>query len=101
MNSSEEETAREENAKKIKKTVYTKSKMHGTLTVTNYQNKSVALSVNRELAGTVLTASDGGKKTKTIVPNELNAASKIEWQVTVGAGETKTLEYEYEIFFTP
>ena len=74
--------------------------MRGTLTITNYQTKSAAVSVNRELAGNVLSASDNGKKSKTIVPNDLNAASKIEWQITVGAGETKTLEYEYDIFTT-
>ncbi|MFN8359109.1 MAG: hypothetical protein U0264_04270 [Candidatus Kapaibacterium sp.] len=100
INSSEEEASREENAKKIKKVVYTKSRMRGTLTITNYQTKSAAVSVNRELAGNVLSASDNGKKSKTIVPNDLNAASKIEWQITVGAGETKTLEYEYDIFTT-
>lgn len=98
INSSEEEASREENAKKIKKVVYTKSRMRGTLTITNYQTKSAAVSVNRELAGNVLSASDNGKKSKTIVPNDLNAASKIEWQITVGAGETKTLEYEYDVF---
>lgn len=100
INSSEEEASREENARKIKKVVYTRSRMRGTLTITNYQTKSAAVSVNRELAGNVLSASDNGKKSKTIVPNDLNAASKIEWQITVGAGETKTLEYEYDVFTT-
>jgi hypothetical protein len=98
INSSEEEASREENARKIKKVVFTRSRMRGTLTITNYQTKSAAVSVNRELAGNVLSASDNGKKSKTIVPNDLNAASKIEWQITVGAGETKTLEYEYDVF---
>lgn len=101
MKNNEEEKTREDNAKKIGKTNYSKVVLKGTINVDNYQGKEVTVTVTKTLEGTVLVQSNDGKATKKTSYNYINPASEIKWEVKLGANEKKVLTYEYEVFFTP
>src|SRR5579864_8689825 len=64
MKNTEEEKSREDNAKKIAKTNYSKVVLKGTVNVDNYQNKEVTITVTKSMNGSVLSQSDNGKVTK-------------------------------------
>lgn len=101
MKNSEEEKTREDNAKKIGKTVYSKVILKGSVNVDNYQQKEVTVTVTKNLSGTVLSQSNGAKVTKGNSYNYINPASEIKWEIKLNANEKKTLTYEYEVFFIP
>jgi hypothetical protein len=97
----EEETARTDNAKKIGKVTYSKVTLKGTITINNYQNKEVTLTLNKNINGTVLTSSDGGKITKTKDYSYINPNSNVKWDVKLEANGKKTITYEYEVLYIP
>jgi hypothetical protein len=100
MKNTEEETSRVENFKKIGKTTYHKVLLKGSIVVENLQPKQVIIDVAKHVNGTVTNDGDGKmKKQKTY--NSVNPYSDITWQVTLNAGEKKTLTYEYEVLFAP
>lgn len=101
MKNSEEEKNREDNAKKIGKTVYSKVILKGAINVDNYQQKEVTVTVSKNLSGTVLNQSNGAKVVKGNSYNYINPSSEIKWEVKLSANEKKTLTYEYEVFFIP
>lgn len=101
MKNQEEEKNREDNAKKVGKQNYSKVVLKGTVTVQNFQDKEVTVSVTKAVNGTVTSQTDGGKTTKKNTYNYLNPYSEIKWEVKLGAGDKKTVNYEYEVFFTP
>jgi hypothetical protein len=100
MKNTEEEVSRVENYKKIGKTTYHKVLLKGSIVVENLQPKQVIIDVAKHVNGTVTNDGDGKmKKQKTY--NSVNPYSDITWQVTLNAGEKKTLTYEYEVLFAP
>lgn len=101
MKNSEEEKNREDNAKKIGKTIYSKVILKGTVNVDNFQNKEVTVSVTKSLSGTILTSNSDGKVTKVNSYNYINPSSNIKWEVKLNANEKKVLTYEYEVYFIP
>src|SRR4051812_24866626 len=101
MKNSEDEKNREDNAKKIGKTIYSKMVLKGTVNVDNYQEKDVTVTITKTLNGTVVAQSDGAKVTKVNSYNYINPSSNIKWEVKLNANEKKVLTYEYEVFFVP
>ncbi len=101
MKNSEEEKNREDNAKKIGKTSYSKVILKGTVNVDNFQNKEVTVSVTKTLSGTVLTSGNDSKVTKVNSYNYINPSSNIKWEVKLNANEKKVLTYGYEVYFIP
>jgi len=100
MKNTEEELSRVENFKKIGKTTYHKVLLKGTIVVEDLQPKQVVIDITKHVNGTVTNDGDGKmKKQKTY--NSVNPYSDITWQVTLNAGEKKTLTYEYEVLFAP
>ena len=101
MKNSEEEKNREDNAKKIGKTSYSKVILKGTVNVDNFQNKEVTVTITKTLSGTVLSSGNDGKVTKVNSYNYINPSSNIKWEVKLNANEKKVLTYEYEVYFIP
>ncbi len=101
MKNSEEEKSREDNAKKIGKTVYSKVILKGSVNVDNYQQKEVTVTVLKNVSGTVLSQSNAAKVTKSSSYNYINPSSEVKWEVKLSANEKKVLTYEYEVFFIP
>ena len=101
MKNSEEEKNREDNAKKVGKTNYSKVILKGTVNVDNYQTKEVTVTITKNLNGTVLSQGNDGKVTKKNSYNYINPSSEIKWEVKLSANDKKVLNYEYEVYFIP
>lgn len=99
LKNTEEETFRNEAAKKVGKVNYAQVKLKGTVLVENFSDKDVAMTVKKEVNGAVLSATDEGKILKKKSYNYYNPFSEIKWDITVKKGEKRTINYEYEVFF--
>lgn len=99
LKNTEEEVSREDNAKRINKTVYTKVILKGTINAANFQDKKITLNLKKNVQGEV-TASDGGKVTKTRsgYHGALNPNSEVKWDISLGANEKKVITYTYEVW---
>jgi hypothetical protein len=100
IKNNEEESSRAEAVIKIGKQVYSKVILKGTVTINNYQNKEVNLTVKKSVNGMVLVSSDGATNTKKTSYNYVNPNTEIKWDLKLGANEKKVITYEYEVFFT-
>ena len=100
VKNSEEEIERNENVKKINKTYLNKVKIRGTVTVNNYDEKNMTITIKKRVNGSVVTSGDG-KVTKGGQHYGNNPNSLITWEVTVPEGGKKEIVYEYETLFYP
>ncbi len=100
LKNTEEESTRVDNFKKIGKTSYSKILLKGIITIENMQKKNVTVDVTKNVTGTV---SNGGNATikKSKVYGSANPYSDLKWEINLGAGEKKTVSYEYEVLFVP
>jgi hypothetical protein len=101
MKNAEEEKNREDNAKKIGKTVYSKVFLKGTVNIDNYQDKEVTVTITKTINGTVTEVKDGGKVAKKNPYSNINPQSEIKWEVKLASNQKKTLTYDYEVLFVP
>jgi uncharacterized protein Veg len=100
MKNSEEELSRVDNFKKIGRTTYSKVILKGTITIENMQAKAVTVDVTKHVNGTV-TVNGGSSVVKKKMYNSPNPYSDLKFEVTLAAGEKKTITYEYEVLFVP
>lgn len=100
VKSKEEETGKDEKARKFNKKTYDKVMLKGTLDVANYLDKPITLTLKKALRGEV-TKPDGGAVTKPGRFLDINPVSLIKWEVELKAGEKKTIVYEYEVYIAP
>ncbi|MBK7150015.1 MAG: hypothetical protein IPH78_14700 [Bacteroidetes bacterium] len=101
MKNNEEEKNREDNAKKTGKVVYHKVTIKGAVSLENFQNKDVTVSITKNVFGTITKAEDGGKITINKSYSYVNPSSDVKWEVKLAANQKKNINYEYEVFFTP
>ena len=101
IKNNEEEGSRADAVKKVGKVVYNKVVLKGTITINNYQNKEVNLTVKKIVNGMVIKTSDAGTNTKKTSYNYVNPNSEIKWDLKLAANEKKVITYEYEVYFTP
>jgi len=94
----EEEKSKEERALKLGKSFYNRIVIKGKIKLENNQNKSITVNCSKSLAGKAIKASDEGKITIPGKYNALNVNSDVEWNIKLNGGESKTVEYEYEVF---
>jgi hypothetical protein len=99
LRNTEEEVQRTDEAKKIRGTTFGKVVIKGSVTVSNFQNKELALSVKKTVTGFVLNQSDKGSVIKSGMNYEHNPNSIINWEVTLPVNGKKVITYEYEVFF--
>lgn len=100
LKNTEEEVTRVDNFKKIAKTTYSKVTLKGNITVENLQQKDVVVDVTKNLNGTV-TNGNNGKIKKQKQYGNANPGSEVKWEVSLKAGERKSLQYDYEVLFVP
>jgi hypothetical protein len=73
--------------------------VEGTLKLENYKLKDVHLLIHKSLRGEVISSTDDGKAEKIargIAAD--NPASLVSWDLTLKAGEKKTITYRYKVF---
>lgn len=73
--------------------------VEGTLKLENYKGKDVHLLIHKSLRGEVVSSTDEGKAEKIargIAAD--NPASRVTWDLTLKAGEKKTIAYRYKVF---
>lgn len=100
VKSKDEETGkREEKAKKYNKVYYDKITLKGTVDICNFLDKPITLSLKKFVNGEV-TKAEGATTSKSGRYNQLNPYSTIKWEVNLGAGEKKTINYEYEVYIS-
>jgi Domain of unknown function (DUF4139) len=99
VKSKDEELTRTEKVKKYNKAFYDKITLKGTVELANYLDKPITLNLKKQLNGEV-TKSDGASVSKSGRYNSLNPYSTIKWEVQLGAGEKKTITFEYDVYIT-
>lgn len=118
------ETGREPNALRIHDHSYTKIFFRGKLTVTNFKDYDVKVTVTRFAMGTITTASDDGKvvQVNALESAELmgsggpgswydwswrwwpdwwwraNSVSRATWELTLPKGKSATVEYDWHYY---
>lgn len=73
--------------------------VEGTLKLENYKPKDVHLLIHKSLRGEVISSTDDGKAEKIargIAAD--NPASLVSWDLTLKAGEKKTITYRHKVF---
>lgn len=96
---SEEENRRDETGKKIGKTLYGKVVLTGTITIENFQEKTITHSLKKEVSGEVTKASGDGKLINRNPYRSVNPQGEITWEQVLKPNEKKTLSYTYEVLF--
>lgn len=94
----EEEVSKEDNVKKIGKTYYNKVTIKGSIQIENLQAKKILLSIKKNLFAKITEVSDNGKYEKSGKYSGLNPSTDINWEISFGAGESKTITYVYEVY---
>ncbi|MCB0847085.1 MAG: DUF4139 domain-containing protein [Bacteroidetes bacterium] len=95
----EEETGRQENAKRIDKTSYDLVTIKGEAKIKNYKQKAIALNVRRAITGELGKTSEKWLTAPRIqLRGGLNPVTDICWEMKLKAGEEKTITYEYQIY---
>jgi len=96
---SEEESRRDETGKKIGKTLYGKVVLNGTITIENFQEKTITHTLKKEVSGEVVKASGEGKMINRNPYRSVNPQAEITWEQVLKPKEKKTLTYTYEVLF--
>jgi len=83
----------------VGKTQYLPIEMKGALKITNYRAQPAVIKVSRTVRGQLGKVGNGGVvKDTQVFTGDPNAIYKVEWNVTVPANGTLTLDYEYETY---
>lgn len=78
---------------------YDQVTVEGKLTVKNYKSKAVQLSITDRVRGTVESQTDDGKSEKLAEAITVdNPLSRLTWEITLQAGEEKTIKYRYKLW---
>lgn len=73
--------------------------VEGTLKLENYKTKDIHLTIHKSLRGEVISSTDSGKAEKVAHGIELdNPSSQLSWDLTLKAGEKKTITYRYKVY---
>lgn len=94
---SEREVGRTPDARTVDGNRYSLVQKKGTIAVTSQQKDRTTMRVSFATSGKVERASHGG----SVLVDELdrvNNQSRVTWELTLGAGETVTLNYEFSVF---
>lgn len=95
--SKDEEVKRDDREQTYKKISYDKVKLKGTIELQNYLDKEVTLNVKKAITGQATEAKDGTFTSRKITGSP-NYTSSLKWEVSIPAGEKKTIAFYYEVF---
>jgi hypothetical protein len=96
---SEEELQRTDNAKRVSKQNYGRTRIKGTIGIENFEDKDITLTVKKNMNGTVVLQGSG----KVVKRNEhrgINPQSELTYEVDLRKGAKVELQYEYETYFS-
>jgi hypothetical protein len=95
----EREIARQQNVQRRRGYEYDLVTVEGTLKVKNYKPKDVRLNIRKTLRGAVDSQSDDGETVKLgeAITTD-NPMSRLTWEITLKAGEERTVTYRYKVW---
>lgn len=95
----EEESSRQENAKRENKVQYDLVQVAGEVIVANRKDKAIRLDVRRRITGELGTSSETWLKARQVsFSTGLNPVTEVCWELELDPGEELTIEYQYEIY---
>lgn len=95
----EREVARQQNVARRRGYNYDEVTVEGTLKIKNYKTKDVRLSITKTLRGSVESQSDDGKAEKLGEAISVdNPMSRLTWEITLKAGEERSITYRYKVW---
>jgi len=95
----EREVARQQNVARRRGYSYDEVTVEGTLKIKNYKTKDVRLSISKTLRGSVESQSDDGKAEKLGEAISVdNPMSRLTWEITLQAGEERSITYRYKVW---
>jgi len=73
--------------------------IEGTLVVRNFKRDPITLSIVKNVEGTTLSQQPQAKVTRRALrPKAINPTERLEWEVPLAAGESKTVKYRYKVW---
>jgi hypothetical protein len=95
----EQEVDRQRNVERRRGYTYDQVTVEGTLKIKNYKTKDVRLSIAKTLRGSVESQTDNGKAEKLGEAISVdNPMSRLTWEITLKAGEERTITYRYKVW---
>lgn len=95
----EKEVARSQDIQRRRGYSYDEVTVEGTLTVKNYKTNDVKLKITDHVRGTVESQSDNGTSEKLAEAVAVdNPLSRLNWTITLKAGEERKIVYRYKIW---
>jgi hypothetical protein len=72
--------------------------VEGTIELHNFKNEPVMLAITREIEGEAIPAKGHRITRIAAAPRAINPIECLEWEISLGAGEQRTLKYQYKVF---
>ena len=95
----EEEIEVEENARRIRRTVYDRVTIEGEINIKNYKEKDVNLNVRRAITGVLQQSSKEWLKSVRVNLNRnLNPTTDVCWELELKPDEELSIQYRYQIY---
>lgn len=95
----EVETAREERKKIVQKVAYDLISVDANITVKNYKNEDIDLTVRRAVSGNLQSCSTDWTSKKVVnLYRSANTTNNVKWDIHLKAGEEKKIIYKYQVY---
>ena len=91
------ETSRQENALQRFGYQWDTVTVSGKLQIRNLKRQPVTLTVGKTVEGEVIERAAGKVSRLAAEPRAINPAERIEWELPLAAGESRTIEYRYKV----
>jgi hypothetical protein len=72
--------------------------VEGTIDIRNFKDKAVVLAITRDIEGEAIRAREHRVTRIATTPRAMNPIERLEWEISLGAGEQKTIKYQYKVF---
>ena len=72
--------------------------IEGTIDIRNFKDEPVVLAITREIEGEAVRASSLRVTRIATTPRAMNPMERLEWEIPLQAGETKTIKYQYKVY---
>jgi hypothetical protein len=72
--------------------------VEGTIEIRNFKNETVVLAITREIEGEAIPAKGHRITRIAATPRAVNPIECLEWEISLRAGEQRTIKYQYKVF---
>jgi hypothetical protein len=67
--------------------------------VRSFKRESVTLNIGKTLEGATISHEPEGKVARRVLkPKAINPTERLEWEILLAPGETKTVKYRYKVW---